>query len=73
MRELEAEKACVAEIESCDQKYLNELKAEIAVQEYVSLFKYVGVAANFLLVRSLKHSKTMWMREMQNWADYKTS
>ncbi|KAF7978879.1 hypothetical protein HWV62_44371 [Athelia sp. TMB] len=33
MRELEAEKACVAEIEGCDQKYLNELKAEIAVQD----------------------------------------
>ncbi|KZP12027.1 hypothetical protein FIBSPDRAFT_755571 [Athelia psychrophila] len=33
MRELEAEQACVAEIESCDQKYLSELKAEIAVQD----------------------------------------
>jgi kinetochore protein Spc7/SPC105 len=33
--ELDQEQADVAEIEGCDQEYLNELKAEIAEQEYV--------------------------------------
>lgn len=34
-RELEAEQAEVAEIEQCDQEYLNELKASIAEQKFV--------------------------------------
>lgn len=34
MKELEKEQAEVAEIEACDQDYLNELKAEIAEQKY---------------------------------------
>jgi kinetochore protein Spc7/SPC105 len=33
MRELEQEQAEVEEIESCDQDYLNELKASIAEQK----------------------------------------
>ena len=32
MRELEQERAAVAEIEDCDQKFLSELKATIAEQ-----------------------------------------
>ena len=32
LRELEEERAAVAEIESCDQKFLAELKATIAEQ-----------------------------------------
>lgn len=35
MLELEKEKAEVADIEQCDQDYLNELKASIAEQKYV--------------------------------------
>lgn len=34
MQELEKEQAEVAEIEACDQDYLNELKSEIAEQKY---------------------------------------
>ena len=34
MKELEKEQAEVAEIEACDQDYLNELKAEIVEQKY---------------------------------------
>lgn len=33
MRELEQEQADVAEIETCDQDYLSELKTEITEQE----------------------------------------
>jgi kinetochore protein Spc7/SPC105 len=33
MRELEQQQAEVAEIENCDQDYLNELKASIAEQK----------------------------------------
>lgn len=66
MRELEAEQACVAEIESCDQKYLSELKAEIAVQELVYLPDCFWALADFVLVRSLRHSKGRWMMEMQS-------
>lgn len=36
MKELEQEKADIAEIEGSDQDYLNELKATIAEQEYVA-------------------------------------
>ncbi len=35
MRELQQEQAEVAEIEQCDQEYLNELKTSIAEQKYV--------------------------------------
>lgn len=38
MKELEKEQAEVAEIEACDQDYLNELKAEIAEQKYAYLY-----------------------------------
>lgn len=36
MKELEQEQADVADIENCDQEYLNDLKASIAEQEYVN-------------------------------------
>ena len=36
MHELELEQADVAEIDNCDQDYLQELKSEIAEQECVS-------------------------------------
>lgn len=58
MQQLEQEQAEVAEIESGDQEYLNDLKATIAEQKYVSqvlmhLFKsyYTSVALR------LRHSK----------------
>lgn len=37
MRELELEQAGVAEVESCDKEFLNELKASIVEQECVLL------------------------------------
>lgn len=37
MRQLEKEQAEVADIEQCDQDYLNELKSSIAEQEWVVL------------------------------------
>lgn len=40
MRELEQEQAEVAEIEESDQDYLNELKATIAEQKYVSFLLF---------------------------------
>ena len=42
MAELEKEEEEVAEIESCDQEYLNDLKTSLAVQRYESaLFGFV--------------------------------
>jgi len=38
MRELEEERAAIAEIESCDKDFLDELKGTIAEQQYESLF-----------------------------------
>lgn len=48
MAELEREQAEVAEIEACDQDYLNELKASIAEQKYAPFLSFSLVCVKFM-------------------------
>jgi hypothetical protein len=68
MEELEREQAEVAEIESGDQDYLNELKATVAEQKYVgfrsqylTLFKII-----FVLALRFKLLKLSFLKERIN-------
>ena len=44
MAELKEDEEVVAEIESCDQEYLNELKTSLAEQRYKSTILHVHMA-----------------------------
>jgi len=42
MAELQEDEEVVAEIESCDQEYLNELKTSLAEQRYKSTISFMS-------------------------------
>ena len=56
MAELREEEEVVAEIESCDQQFLNELKTSLAEQRYESAVFYIHMTPD-----SLFRSALSWM------------
>ena len=56
MAELKEEEEVVAEIESCDQEYLNELKTSLAEQRYKLVVLYICMVAD-----SFFRSALSWM------------